>query len=107
LDPDLPSSAFERKHSSTVLYPPLYQPLARIIFSLSGDYTNIPVKFQTVKTKLGPKTEVKPLGFRNATKMIKAAWEVGLVRMAYLGFPAIFLVNASDDLSILVGNSFN
>jgi hypothetical protein len=85
----------------------LFQPLAKIIFSLSGDYTNIPVTLETVKTKLGPKAEVSSLGFTNARQMITAAWEIGIVRMAYMGSLAIFLVNAPDDLSILVGDHTN
>jgi hypothetical protein len=81
--------------------------LAEAIFSLSGDYTNIPVDFSAVKKKLGPKDEIKPLGFKNANKMVKAAWELGLVRMTYQKSSTIFLANTSNDHSIPVSERFD
>jgi hypothetical protein len=92
--------------SSTISYPYNFHPLAEVILSLSGGYTNTPVIYSVVKQSLGMKNEIKALGFKNPHRMIKKAWRDGLVRMAYRGYPAIFLTNVLEYKPNPVSNYF-
>lgn len=95
-DISLPPGAFVKQLTLAETYPVKFRPLARIILSLSGGWTNNPVLYSAVQKLLGTKQQVKPLGFSSSGKMIKAAWEFGIVRAAHRGGQAVYLVNPPD-----------
>jgi hypothetical protein len=90
------------KRGSSLSYPPKFRALAQNILTLSGGYTNSPVQSSILQQKMGSNDKIKHLGFKSFSRMMKQAWNLGLIRGAYKGYPAILLMNLPDGHSTVV-----